>query len=135
MKEQYPIFELTEEEVHKAQSIYGLVQRGVAEGKLKPRSFRDIAENIHTFTTYSHEDKIIACGALELNETTGYIRSIYVDRQFRGQRIAATLTNRLIRQAEDAGMKEVTLNTHNSAIFHSNGFERDDTPKGMTLVL
>lgn len=127
--------ELSPDETHRAQAIYGLIQRGVAEGKLLSRTVRDIAENLHTFTTYSFNEQIIACGALSLNETIGTIRSIYVKPAFRNQRLAATLTSRLIEQAREAGMKEVTLNTDTPGVFHSNGFDAADRPRGMTLIL
>lgn len=119
----------------RAQSIHGLIEQGVGEGRLIPRTLEDITDNLDTFLTYSLNGSMVACGALDIKEGIGVIRSIYVAPEQRGQGVAAALTNQLIARAKNEGLKQVTLNTVSPGIFKSRGFERNGTPKGMVLVL
>lgn len=102
-----------------AHAIYQLVDSFSNDGTLLHRPYREIRENIRTFTiveTDSHE--FIGCAALHVyGPHLAEVRSIVVRPEIKGRGAGGLLLQSLLDQAEESGIQCVCLFTRIPAFF------------------
>ena len=85
----------------KAKQIIELMEPFVTEGRLLPRSFETINDNIDDFVVIENENKVIACAGLKVyqHEKVGEIYALVVNKTFHNTDASSKLMNLLIEKA------------------------------------
>ncbi len=103
--------------------IYALMQDYVRRSILLPRSKSDICDNLMKFIVIEQEDRIVACGSLEIfNENLCEIRSLVVAEDQKRSGFGRILVDVLINRATSLGLKRVMALTYVPQFFHKAGF-------------
>jgi N-acetylglutamate synthase-like GNAT family acetyltransferase len=73
----------------------------VTEGRLLPRSFETISDNINDFVVIENENKVIACAGLKVyqQEKVGEIYALVVNKTFHNTDTSSKLMHLLIEKA------------------------------------
>jgi len=120
MKAQYQVRSAT---IFDAQQIYALIEDHAAKGNLLPRSINEIYRSIRDFFIVEHNEKIIACGALEIfTEILGEVRSLVVHPDHNGQGAGRLVTEQIIEEARSIGLLQLMALTYVPDFFHRFGF-------------
>ncbi len=88
-------------------------------------SAQDCAEQAQNFYGVFDEDKLVAAGGLESAVNFALLRSVVVHEQYRGQGLAKSISDFLIKLADSEGREAVYLLTETAeAYFEKLGFSR-----------
>jgi amino-acid N-acetyltransferase len=107
--------------------IRELVDAYTADRRLLSKATVTLYEAVQEFWVAEEDDKIIGCGALHVMwEDLAEIRTVAVDRAFRGRKIGQQLVARLLDQARELGVARVFCLTFETRFFGSFGFTEID---------
>ncbi len=113
--------------VSDAQSIYLLINEYAKEGIVLPKSLNAIYENIRDFWVYEEEGKVLGCVALHVVwEDLAEVRSLAVNKAYRGFGIGRKLVEACLREAEEMGIQRVFSLTYAKDFFERFGFAEID---------
>jgi amino-acid N-acetyltransferase len=102
-----------------------LVESYVKEGIILYRSDNEVATTIRSYTVVKDAGKLIGFSALHIHSTTlCEIRSLLVAKEYRGQKIASKLVERLLEEAKQLNLKEVLALTYVEKFFESLDFKQ-----------
>lgn len=106
-----------------ARRIHRLIESHLKEGHLLPRELDELKRHAGRFLVAVHRNRIVACGELApLSHTLAEIRSLVVDRQYRGSGIGRNLADELRQQARRQSFDRLCVFTHQPAYFARLGF-------------
>jgi amino-acid N-acetyltransferase len=107
--------------------IRELVDAYTADRRLLSKATVTLYEAVQEFWVAEEDGKIIGCGALHVMwEDLAEIRTVAVDRAFRGRKIGHQLVARLLDQARELGVARVFCLTFETRFFGSFGFTEID---------
>jgi amino-acid N-acetyltransferase len=106
-----------------AAAILRLVDENLAEGHLLPRTIDDLRAHAHRFVLIHDDQAVAGCAELApLSLAVAEVRSLVVDRHWRGLGLGSRLIATLQRQARVAGFSTICAFTHEPAHFVRLGF-------------
>ena len=93
----------------KANQIIELMKPFVDEGRLLPRSFETINNNIDDFIVIENENEVIACAGLKVyqQEKVGEIYALVVNKAFHNTDTSSKLMHLLIKKASGMGLSSI----------------------------
>jgi amino-acid N-acetyltransferase len=101
-------------------------------GMMLPRTEFELAESIRDFTVVLSGDRPVGCGALHFyGPTTGEIRSLAVDPEWKGQGVGKRLVEALEAEARGQELHSIFAFTYVAEFFQKLGFaevERTELP-------
>jgi len=104
-------------------ALFKLIHQYAEEEVMLPRALPELYENIWEFTVAEKDDQLAACGALRLyNEEVAEIRSLCVDPQQKTSGLGRAVTNQLMHEARDLGLRRVFALTVVPDFFSRMGF-------------
>ena len=104
-------------------ALFKLVRQYAAEEVMLPRSLPELYEDVWEFTVAEKDGRVAACGALRLyNGEVAEIRSLCVDPQQKTSGLGRSVTNQLMHEAKDLGLKRVFALTVVPGFFSKIGF-------------
>lgn len=104
-------------------TLFKLIHQYANEEIMLPRALPELYENIWEFTVAEREGQLAACGALRLyNEEVAEIRSLCVDPQQKTSGLGRAITNQLMHEAKDLGLRRVFALTVVPEFFAKMGF-------------
>ena len=110
-----------------------LVKPEVQSGIILSRSDEEIAQNIRSYVVARIEEKIVGFCALHIfSKQLAEIRSIIIDKNYRGKGIGKNLVNFLINEGKKLGVESVFALTYEREFFQKIGFkeiEKDKLPE------
>jgi amino-acid N-acetyltransferase len=113
-------------------ALFKLVNQYARQNVTLPRSLADLYENFWEFTVGDWQGSVVACGALQIySEELAEIRSLCVDSGSKAGGMGSAITNHLMHEARDLGLKRVFALTLVPGFFSKMGFylvERDALP-------
>ena len=108
-------------EIEKMQHI---VKDAVDEGIILYRSDDEIATNIRSYVLAKIGDEVVGFVALHIHtKKLAEIRSLIVDKKYRGLGIGKNLVLKAIKEAKELGIKEILSLTYNRDFFEKLGFK------------
>ena len=125
---------MTEKEL---KQVHYLIQQGAKEGKLLPRTMRELrkVQNSFFLCEGTPDGRVIACASLEIyTRRLAEIRSLYVSPLFRGQGIGHELISQCIERAKKRHVQEIVAVTDKIELFREFGFT-DDIKGQQTMFL
>ncbi len=103
--------------------IYRLLEDHIQSGVLLPRSKANITDELMKFTVIEHQQKIAACGSLEIfNDNLCEVRSLVVDPGVKYSGFGRQIVETLIDNAMDLGLQRIMALTYVPEFFHKLGF-------------
>lgn len=106
-----------------ALAIHALVSDHLNEGRLLPRSEREIEAHAHRFVIASYRGRLVGCVDLApLSRTVAEVRSLVVTPEARSLGLGRRLVDELTRRAELAGFEKLCAFTHVPGYFVEMGF-------------
>lgn len=106
-----------------ARRIHALIMSHLQEGHLLPRELDELKRHAPRFLVAMDRGRIIACGELApLSRTLAEIRSLVVDRQYRGSGVGRRLVEELCEQARLGSFDRLCVFAHKPAYFAHMGF-------------
>jgi amino-acid N-acetyltransferase len=106
-----------------ADGILRLIEAHLESGHLLPRSREDIARRAGRFAVLEHAGAIVGCAELApLSVAVAEVRSLVVDRTWRGRRLGPRLIEELGRRAREAGFSVLCAFAHDAHYFVRLGF-------------
>ncbi len=110
-----------------------LVKPEVENGIILYRSDDEIAQNIRSYVVARIEEKIVGFCALHIfSKQLAEIRSIIIDKNYRGEGIGKNLVNYLINEGKKLGVESIFALTYEREFFQKIGFkeiEKDKLPE------
>ena len=104
-------------------ALFKIIQQYAAEEVMLPRALPELYENIWEFTVAEKGGQVAACGALRLyNEEIAEIRSLCVDPKQKTSGLGRAITNQLMHEARELGLKRVFALTVVPGFFSKMGF-------------
>lgn len=101
-----------------------LVENEVKEGIILPRSDDEVATNIRSYILAKDGDRLIGYGALHIHSPSlAEIRSLIVDREYRGRGVGIKIVKFCIEEAKELGVESVLVLTYLPQFFQKMGFE------------
>ena len=106
-----------------ARRIHALIVSHLQEGHLLPRELDELKRHAHRFLVAVDRDRVVACGELApLSRELAEIRSLVVDRQYRGSGVGRRLVEELREQARLGDFDRLCAFAHQPAYFVHMGF-------------
>ena len=106
-----------------APALHALIESHRIEGHLLPRSLKELETHAERFVVIEDAGRIIACAELmKLSPLVAEVRSLVVDRAYRGSGVAGELMSALVEAARDGGYVSLCAFTHSPAFFVRQGF-------------
>jgi amino-acid N-acetyltransferase len=103
--------------------IAELVNLGVHEGQLLPRSFDAIGASIGDWVVVEDEGRIVGCGSLlAMGPALGEVRSLAVAPEYRKNGVGAKIVDALVAEARARGVPTVFALTRAVPFFERMGF-------------
>ena len=100
-----------------------LIEPEVKEGIILPRSDDEVATNIRSYFTAKDDDKLIGFTALHIHsQNLAEIRSLIVDRAYRGKGIGKELIKQAVLEAKSLKVKKIFTLTYEKGFFEKMGF-------------
>ena len=100
-----------------------LVLPEVVNGIILHRSDDEIATNIRSYTLAFEGERLVGFVALHIHAPTlAEVRSLVVDRDYRGKGVGSRLVKESIKEAKALGIKELFTLTYQKAFFERLGF-------------
>lgn len=116
-----------------AELISALVELGVSEGQLLPRSPEMIAASIGDWIVAEDGDRVIGAGSLlEMSPVLLEVRSLVIALEYRKFGIGAKIVDRLVDEARARGVPTVFALTRAVGFFERRGFvvtDKEDFPE------
>ena len=109
----------------KVQQILELIEPFVQEGKILPRTYAQISDNIDNFVFLKNFDKLVACAGLKdcKEGSMGEIYALAVSKEIQNQGFSAKLLDEIMRKARNAKFSKIfALSKHNTQWFLKQGF-------------
>jgi amino-acid N-acetyltransferase len=104
-------------------SIAELVNLGVREGQLLPRSVDAIRASIGDWVVVEDGGRIVGCGSLlAMGPALGEVRSLAVAPEYRKNGVGARIVDALVAEAQTRGMPVVFALTRAVSFFQRMGF-------------
>jgi len=104
-----------------------LVSDEVASGVILERSDDELATNIRSYVLAKKEGYLVGYTALHIHSPRmAEIRSLIVDKNFRGQSIGKMMVEYALKEAEELGVAEVLALTYVPEFFSGLGFREID---------
>jgi amino-acid N-acetyltransferase len=108
-------------------AMQALVAKEVASGVILERSDDEIATNIRSYVLARQEGYLVGYTALHVHSPRmAEIRSLVVDREFRGQSIGQQMVLFALEEARTLGVDEVLALTYVADFFRKLGFVEID---------
>ncbi len=105
-------------------SMQKLIEPEVKEGIILPRSDDEVATNIRSYFVAKENEKIIGFVALHIHSPNlAEIRSLIVDRNYRGRGIGKNLIKNCIKEAKKLLVKKLFTLTYEKNFFEKIGFK------------
>jgi amino-acid N-acetyltransferase len=108
--------------------IRRLINEYTGDGRLLKKPTVSIYEDVQEFrVAVTAQGQVAGCGALHvLWEDLAEIRTVAVDRSFRGQKICHGIVAALLEDARELGVRRIFVLTFETGFFGSFGFEEID---------
>ncbi len=109
----------------KAQQILALIDPFVREGRILPRTYAEINDNIDDFVLLFEKEKLIACAGLKdcKDNGVGEIYSLAVSKNAQKTGTSSRLLTQIISKAKALNFAKVfALSKHNQQWFIKHGF-------------
>jgi amino-acid N-acetyltransferase len=105
--------------------MQALVSSEVKEGIILDRSEDEVATNIRSYVLAKEEGKLVGYTALHVHSRRlAEIRSLIVDKKYRGQNIGKKMVEFTLKEAKELGVEEdVLVLTYLPAFFEKLGFK------------
>lgn len=119
----------------KVEQILSLIKPFVEEGKILPRTYDQIAENIDDFVFLRNFDKLVACAGLKdcKEGEMGEIYALAVSKDAQNQGFSTKLLDKIMQKARISNFSKIfALTKYNQQWFVNNGFVQmsiDEIPK------
>ena len=121
------MIEITKAKLSDIPSMQKLVEDEVREGIILPRSDDEVATNIRSYVLAKDGDRLIGYGALHIHSPSlAEIRSLIVDKEYRGKRVGVSLVDFCIKEAKELGLKTLLVLTYLPQFFEKLGFREID---------
>ncbi len=107
------------------EQVIDFIKPFIGEGRLLPRTFRELEEWLPNMFIAVHEDgEIVGCAALEVyNKKLAEIRSLAVSPRVQGMGVGKALVNACVDLAREQEIYEVLAVTSSDAFFMACGFD------------
>jgi len=108
-----------------AQEILDLIDPFVKEGKILPRTYDQINQNLDDFVFLRHFDQLVACAGLKdcQEGKMGEIYALAVSKQVQNQGFSTKLLKEIMHKARIANFSKIfALSKHNAQWFSNQGF-------------
>ncbi len=100
-----------------------LIEPEVKEGIILPRSDDEVATNIRSYFIARDDNKLIGFTALHIHsQNLAEIRSLIVDKNYRGKGIGKELIKQTILEAKKLKVKKIFTLTYEKIFFEKMGF-------------
>ena len=100
-----------------------LVLPEIISGVILHRSDDEVASNIRSYTLAKAGKKIVGFVALHIHSPSlAEVRSLIVDKEYRGQKIGQQLVEHTIEEAKSLGVKELFTLTYQNEFFFEAKF-------------
>jgi len=104
-------------------SMQEMVKDEVESGVILYRSDSEIATNIRSYTISRDGEKLVGYGALHIHtKELAEVRSLVVDKEYRGQKIGSLLVKELLKEAKVLELSRVFTLTYKKSFFENLGF-------------
>lgn len=115
---------LTKAKVTDIPTMREMVVSEIKEGIILDRSEDEIATNIRSYVLAKEGDRLLGYTALHIHSPRlAEIRSLIVDKEFRGQKIGQKLVEFALQEAKELGVAEdVLVLTYTPGFFEKLGF-------------
>jgi len=117
------VIQIRQAESKGAGSLVELIQHYAAEQTMLPRTVEDVRGNVGSFLVAEQRGHLLGCGALKLyDDKVAEIRSLCVAPGIQRRGIGRALTRRLLKEAEQLGLRTVFALTLAPEFFIKRGF-------------
>ena len=109
----------------KVQQILALIEPFVQQGKILPRSYQQIADNIDDFICLTQDGVMVACAGLKNCQASNMaeIYALAVSASVQNQGISIKLLNKIMHKAHQANFVKIfAITKHNTEWFLKQGF-------------
>ncbi len=104
--------------------IYHLLKGYSDRDILLPRPESDIFHSLREFLVVEYEQKVIACGALQIfTSTLGEVRSLAVDPRHSGHQLGRRLVKSIENIARELGLSKLMALTYEVRFFNNAGYD------------
>lgn len=104
-------------------TIFALVNDFAKQGLMLPKSQIDLYESIRDFFVVEIDNKVVACGALKVFlDDLAEIRSLATNKDFQKMGLGKMITQKLLDDAKELGIKKVFTLSYQVDFFKKQGF-------------
>ena len=104
-------------------TIFELVNDFAKQGLMLPKSQIDLYESIRDFFVVEIDNKVVACGALKVFlDDLAEIRSLATNKDFQKIGLGKMITQKLLGDANELGIKKVFTLSYQVDFFKKQGF-------------
>lgn len=104
-------------------TIFELVNDFAKQGLMLPKSQIDLYESIRDFFVVEIDNKVVACGALKVFlDDLAEIRSLATNKDFQKMDLGKMITQKLLDDAKELGIKKVFTLSYQVDFFKKQGF-------------
>ena len=104
-------------------TIFELVNDFAKQGLMLPKSQIDLYESIRDFFVVEIDNKVVACGALKVFlDDLAEIRSLSTNKDFQKMGLGKMITQKLLNDAKELGIKKVFTLSYQVDFFKKQGF-------------
>ncbi|MGK2941202.1 MAG: N-acetyltransferase [Immundisolibacter sp.] len=119
-------------------AIHALLREQAAAGNLLPRTQENLVRHVRDFVVAEQDATLAGVGALEImGPDLGEVRSLAVVPMFQRRGMGEQVTQALVRQARELGLKRLMALTYVPGFFARLGFEvvdKDSLPEKVWQV-
>ena len=102
-----------------------LAKEEIQKGIILYRSDDEVAMNIRSYTLAFVKDRLVGYAALHIHTIKlAEIRSLIVDKNYRGQGIGKAIVKALLKEAKELFVKDVFTLTYEDKFFEKLGFKK-----------
>ena len=104
-------------------TIFELVNDFAKQGLMLPKSQIDLYESIRDFFVVEIDNKVVACGALKVFlDDLAEVRSLATNKDFQKMGLGKMITQKLLDDAKELGIKKVFTLSYQVDFFKKQGF-------------
>lgn len=107
--------------------ILDLIEPFVEQGRILPRTYEQISENIDDFVFLQKNDQVVACAGLKdcKDSKMGEIYALAVAKEMQNQGLSEKLLKKIMQKAQKMNFSKIfALSKHNAKWFLKHGFEQ-----------
>ncbi len=105
-------------------AIEDLIKQFVQDGKLLPRTFRELEDLLETLFVAEYEGRLVGCAGLDIyNQKLAEIRSLAVSPTVQGKGVGKLLVNACVELAMEREVFEIMAISSSEAFFRACGFD------------